>query len=186
MGVVFINLKRILAAWLAALAFCLPATAGQDKLDDLLARLPEAEPSEARKLAAEIEMEWSKSGSAAMDLLLRRGRDAIEAGELDAAVEHLGALTDHAPGFAEAWHLRSVAFFKQDRYGLALADIGRALALEPRHFNVIFGLGVLLEELGRYQLAHEAFTRVEAIHPHHENVSSARERVARKLGGAEL
>jgi len=186
MVAVLTNLKRIVAVFFATAVFCLPATAGEDRLDALLAQLTEAEPAEARKVAAEIEMEWSKSGSPAMDLLLRRGQDAIEAGENTAAIEHLSALTDHAPGFVEAWHLRSVAFFRQDRYGLALADIQRALALEPRHFNVIYGLGVLLEEMGQYALAHDAFSRVLAIHPHHENVSSARERVARQLGGAEL
>ena len=180
------DLKRIVAAFAVVAIFCLPATAGSERLDTLLARLSEAGPGEARKVAAEIEMEWSKSGSPAMDLLLQRGEDAIEVGEFGAAIEHLSALTDHAPRFAEAWHLRSVAFFRQERYGLALADIRRALVLEPRHFNVIYGLGVLLDEMGRYELAYDAFSRVLAIHPHHENAFSARERVARELGGAEL
>jgi tetratricopeptide (TPR) repeat protein len=156
------------------------------RLDALLSDLSQAGPAEARKIAAEIELEWSKSGSPAMDLLMRRGEDAIEAGDLDAAVEHLSALIDHAPNFAEAWHLRSVAFFKQDRYGLALADIERALVLEPRHFNVIYGLGVLLDETGHPDLAYDAFSRALAIHPHHEDVTKAKERVARDLGGAEL
>lgn len=160
--------------------------AGEARVDALLDRLAEAKPAEARKIAAEIEMAWSNSGSPAMDLLLRRGKDAIEAGDTTAAIEHLGALIDHAPEFAEAWHLRSVAFFKQDRYGMALADMEHALALEPRQFNVLYGLGVLLDELGRHALAYEVFTRVEAIHPHHDNVSSARKRAARELGGAEL
>jgi Flp pilus assembly protein TadD len=180
------NLKRIVAAFAVIAVFCLPATAEDRRLDALLSQLSDASPAEARKLAAEVEMEWSKSGSPAMDLLLRRGKDAIEAGEHTAAIEHLSALTDHAPGFVEAWHLRSVAFFRQERFGLALADIQRALALEPRHFNVIYGLGILLDEMGQYRFAHEAFTRVLAIHPHHENVSNARDRVARKMGGAEL
>ena len=101
--------------------FSLPAGAEQARLDALLSDLSQAKPEAARKIAAEIELEWSKSGSPAMDLLLRRGEDAIEAGDLEAAVEHLSALIDHAPQFAQGWHLRSVAFFKQDRYGLALA-----------------------------------------------------------------
>lgn len=186
MSTAFFNLKGLVAALVGAVAFCLPAAADEDRVDALLSRLAEADAPEARKIAAEIEMEWSKSGSPAMDLLLQRGEDAIEAGNEAAAVEHLSALIDHAPRFVEAWHLRSVAFFKQERYGLALSDIQRALVLEPRHFNVIYGLGVLLDEMGQPALAHDAFTRVLAIHPHHENVTTAQERVARKLGGAEL
>lgn len=180
------NLKRLVAACATVVIFCLPAAASEERLDTMLAQLSQAEPAEARKLAAEIEMAWSNSGSPAMDLLLRRGKDALEAGELDAAIEHLSALIDHAPRFAEGWHLRSVAFFKQERYGLALSDIEQALALEPRHFNVLYGLGIMMDEMEQYVLAHEAFTRVLAIHPHHEDVSRARERVARKMGGAEL
>ncbi|MFU8778140.1 MAG: tetratricopeptide repeat protein [Roseovarius sp.] len=166
--------------------FSLPALAEETRLDGLFAQLSQAEAPEARKIAAEIELELSRSGSPAMDLLLRRGEDAIEAGDLVAAVEHLSAAIDHAPGFAEAWHLRSVAFFRQARYGLALHDIERALALEPRHYNAIYGLGVLLDDLGQPDLAHAAFSRALAIHPHHENVTKARERVARSLGGADL
>src|SRR6056297_1913579 len=171
MGAAITNLNRIVTACLAVVTFSLPAMAEDTRLDALLSDLSQAEPAEARKIAAEIELEWSKSGSPAMDLLLRRGEDAIEVGDLDAAVEHLSALIDHAPDFAEAWHLRSVAFFKQDRYGLALADIERALILEPHHFNVLYGLGAVLDEMGQHAMAYEAFTRVMAIHPHHEDVS---------------
>jgi Flp pilus assembly protein TadD len=121
-----------------------------------------------------------------MDLLLRRGEDALEAGDMTAAVEHLSAAIDHAPGFAEAWHLRSVAFFRQERYGLALNDLAQAIVLEPRHFNAMFGMGRVLEETGRFALAREAFVQAHSIHPHHESVSEALERVSRKLGGTDI
>ena len=72
--------------------------------------LPEVEAKEARRLAREIEHEWSKSGSPAMDLLFNRGREALDGGDSRAAIEHLTALTDHAPKFAAGWHLRAIAF----------------------------------------------------------------------------
>ena len=110
----------------------------------------------------------------------------LEAGDLAMAVEHLSAAIDHAPDFAEAWHLRSIAFFRQERFGLALRDIERVIALEPRHFNAIFGLGVLLDELGKPALAREALLRAQAIHPHHEEIGTVLERVSGELGGATL
>lgn len=186
MGAAVINLNRIVAAGIAIVTFSLPALAEETRLDGLFAQLSQAEAPEARKIAAEIELELSRSGSAAMDLLLRRGRDALEANDIKGAVEHLSAAIDHAPDFAEAYHLRSVAFFQQERYGLALHDIEQALVLEPRHFNVIYGLGVLLDELGQPDLAQDAFSRALAIHPHHEDVTKARESVAREQGGADL
>ncbi|MBE0452567.1 tetratricopeptide repeat protein [Roseovarius autotrophicus] len=186
MGNVIKYLNRIVAASLAVVTISLPAWAEDNRLDALFAQLSAAEPAEARRIAAEIELEWSRSGSAAMDLLLRRGEDAIEAGDLAMAIEHLSAAIDHAPDFAEAWHLRSVAFFQQERYGLALHDIEQALAREPRHFNAMFGLGVLMDRLGEPALAREALLRAHAIHPHHKDVSETLERVSRKLGGADL
>lgn len=186
MGAANLNLNRIVAACFAIVTFSLPALAEETRLDSLFAQLTQAEAAEAGKIAAEIELELSRSGSPAMDLLLRRGEDALAAGEMAAAIEHLSAAIDHAPDFAEAWHLRSVAFFRQERYGLALHDIERALVLEPRHFNAMYGLGVLLKELGQADLAYEVFSRALAIHPHHKDVTNAREDVARDLGGADL
>lgn len=187
MGAVSLDLNRIVAAFLAIVMFSLPVTAAAGaRLDDLFAKLAQAESEEARRIAAEIDLELAQSGSPAMDLLLRRGEDALEAGDEGMAVAHLSALIDHAPDFAEAWHLRSIAFFRQGRYGLAMADIERALALEPRHYNAIYGLGVLLEETGQPDLAEAAFLRALAIHPHHEEVTSALERVRGALGGMDL
>ncbi len=186
MGAANFNLNRIVAAFAAIVTFSLPALAEETRLDGLFDQLAQAEAGEARKIAAEIELELARSGSPAMDLLLRRGEDAIESGDMAAAIAHLSAAIDHAPDFAEAWHLRSVAFYRQERYGLALHDIERALALEPRHFNAIYGLGVLLDELGQPDLARDAFSRALAIHPHHEDVTKARDNVARELGGADL
>lgn len=186
MGDVIKYLNRIVAAGLAVVTFYLPLAAEESRLDTLLADLAMAPPQEAQRIAAEIELEWAKSGSAAMDLLLRRGEDALEAGDFAAAVEHLSAAIDHAPDFAEAWHLRSIAFFRQERFGLALHDIEQALALEPRHFNAIYGLGVLLDEMGRPDLARDALLRGQSIHPHHKDISETLERVSRKLGGADL
>ncbi|HKL06108.1 MAG TPA: tetratricopeptide repeat protein [Roseovarius sp.] len=181
------HLNRTVAAFLAVVTFSLPA-AGQDRapLDDLFDRLEQAQPADARRAERDIEHAWAQSGSAAMDLLLDRGRDALEAGDSQAAIDHFSALIDHAPDFAEGWHMRSVAFSRVGRYGLALADIERALALNPRHFNAIYGLGVILEELNQPDLAHRAFTRVLAIHPHHEAVTKALERLDSQVGGSAL
>jgi len=179
-------LNHTVAALLALVMYSLPATAAETRLDTLFSQLDGAPPEEARRIASEIQLEWAKSGSPAMDLLLRRGEDALEAGDLTAAVEHLSAAIDHAPGFAEAWHLRSVAFFRQEHYGLALNDLAQVIVLEPRHFNAVFGMGRVLEETGRMALAHEAFERAQAIHPHHESVSDALERVSREMGGTNL
>ena len=181
------HLNRIVAAFLCLLAFPVPLSAqAAGDLDDLFARLAQADPGEARRIARDIEHAWAQSGSPAMDLLLSRGTDALDAGDSQAAIGHFSALIDHAPKFAEGWHMRSVAFARTGQYGLALADLERALALNPRHFNAIAGLGMLLEELNQPELAHRAFARVLAIHPHFEPVTKAMERLDSQVGGSTL
>ena len=62
-----------------------------------------AEAVDSKGITREIRMKWAQSGSDAMDLVLKRGQDALERGENDAAIEHFSAVIDHAPDFAEAY-----------------------------------------------------------------------------------
>ncbi len=182
-----LSLNSIVAAFAAIVAFSLPLAAQETRLDGLYADLSEAaEPKEARRLAKEIELEWTRSGSASADFLLKRGRDALQAGDIDEAIGHLTALTDHAPGFAEGWHMRATAFAAAELYGPAIADIERALALEPRHFNALASLGAILSAASRPEMAKEAFEFALAIHPHHEDVLKAMDHVDREIGGRDL
>ena len=134
----------------------------------------------------EIKAEWSKSGSAAMDLLLRRGREAIEKGDYPLAIEHLTALTDHAPQFAEGYHARAEAYFRADLYGPALDDLEKTLALNPSHFDAIFGLAVMFQEFGELRKAAELYRKVLALHPNHDNAREALSRLKRDGIGREL
>jgi len=121
-----------------------------------------------------------------MDLLLKRGRDALEAGDTKAAIEHLTALTDHAPDFAEGWHTRATAYFEAGLYGPALADLERALRLNPNNYNAIMGLAVILETFEQPKLAYEAYLQAQAIHPYHEGVGKALARLKPEIEGETL
>lgn len=155
-----------------------------DDLLDLLAQ--EEDPVEAARLAREVEERWSHSGSASMDLLLRRGKDALEAQELDRAVIHLTALTDHAPGFAEGWAARATAFFLQEEWGLALSDIEQTLILEPRHYGALFGLCIIMRELDEPDLATRACEASRDAYPAQEQLTGLMELLERETGGRAL
>lgn len=122
---------------------------------------------------ADVLREWSKSGSPAMDLLLRRGREAMLAGDLDGAIEHLTALTDHAPDFPEGWNARATAFYMKGRLGLAVADIQHTLALNPHHYGALSGLGLIFEQLDRPDMALRAYRASLALNPHQPPVVEA-------------
>lgn len=148
--------------------------------------MQEATPEEASRIEREIDLEFSKSGSATMDLLLKRGRDAVEAGRTQAAIEHLTALTDHAPDFAEGFYFRALAYFQADLIGPAFGDVERVLVLNPRHLGAMGLLGILMEEMGRPDMARAAYERVLDLHPHQGDVIEALARLAPDLNGQDL
>lgn len=170
-----------LAATVAMAVAAAPARA--DEVADLLRQLADPETERWQRVERQIIAAWSKSGSPAMDLLLQRGRDALGAGETEAAIEHLTALTDHAPDFAEGWNARATAYFRAGRYGPAMADIAQALALNPLHFGALSGLGTILEETGRHPQALEVYRAARAIHPHQPVLVRAVERLERRVAG---
>jgi tetratricopeptide (TPR) repeat protein len=182
---VFLN--RIVAAFLSLLLTCVAATA-QDaaKLDDLFTRLKAAEAGEASRIEREIWIEWSKSGSPAMDLLLQRGRDAMEMGDSLQAIEHFSAIIDHSPEFAEAWNARATAYYMAGEFGPSVADIAHVLTLNPRHFGALSGLAMILEESGKPERALEVYRAALAIHPHMQGAVEAVERLETEAEGQEL
>lgn len=160
--------------------------AAQVDVQTLTERLRTADANDAKRIERDIRRSWSRSGSASADLLLKRGRDALRAKKLDAAIEHLTALTDHAPEFAEGWHLRASAYFQAELYGPAIEDLAQTLVLNPDHFEAIQGLGAIFEQLGDRQRAYDAYAQVLAIHPHHSGVIEAMERLEPVVMGPEL
>lgn len=185
MGIRFHKLYRAVTALVLTIGVSFPALA-QSSVDDLLQELRTAQPEEAVRLNREIERLWSQSGSTSIDMLLRRGRQALEDERIDIAIEHLTAVTDHAPDFAEGWHARATAFYMKDLYGPALDDLQKALILNPQNYNALYGLGIMLQEFGELSRAEKAFSQVIDLHPHHESASNALERLKRDGIGREL
>ncbi len=162
------------------------AAGDPDRLDALFAELGEAEEGRAARIERQIIEEWSKSGSPAMDLLLRRGRDALQADDPAAALDHFSALVDHAPGFAEGYNGRATAHYLLGQFGPALEDIRQVLVLNPRHFGALQGFGIMLEEMGREAEALEVLRRVRALHPQAPHIGPAIERLQAALEGQTL
>jgi cytochrome c-type biogenesis protein CcmH/NrfG len=48
----------------------------------------------------------------------------------------------------------------------SIADIEKTLALEPRHFGALSGLGLVYLAMGREEDALKAFKRAHALAPH--------------------
>lgn len=164
-----------------------PRQTPEEREADLLRQLREAEdPRAATLIEGELRTMWSRSGSAAVDLLWTRGRDALEAGDPQAAIEHLTAAIDHAPAFAEAYVGRAAAYYLTNRAGPAIDDLRQALVLNPHHWEALQGFAVLLEELGREEDALEVWRRVTDIHPQNPVARTSVDRLEIALGGRTL
>ncbi|OZA11850.1 MAG: hypothetical protein B7Y02_08205 [Rhodobacterales bacterium 17-64-5] len=155
-------------------------------MDDLFTRLQAAGEEEAGRIETEIWIEWSKSGSPAMDLLLQRGRDALAVGDTVTAIEHFSAIIDHSPDFAEAWNGRATAYYTAGDFGQAVSDIAMVLQLNPRHFGALVGLASILESTENPERAVEVYKAALAIHPYLEGVAEAIERIEVTASGREL
>lgn len=181
--------KAVAALVLGLVLTAIPVRAQErstQNIEAMLKELGQADKADAKTLARDIRRHWARSGSASADLLLKRGRDALRAKKYDVAIEHFTALTDHAPDFAEGWHARASAYYQKDLYGPALDDLARTLALDPNHFDAIQGLGAIFEQLEDFDRAFEAYAQVLAIHPFHETVTEAMDRIEPKVKGPAL
>jgi tetratricopeptide (TPR) repeat protein len=146
----------------------------EEQLDQLFAALKVA-PSEQAAKAVErrISAIWSKSGSDTIDLLTRWADDAIEAKDYPLALDYLDRITALKPDYVEGWDKRANVFFMIEEFGKSLVDIEHVLALEPRHFGALAGLGSILRQLGEEQKAAAAYRRALEIDPYLDTVKQA-------------
>ena len=152
-----------------SLPFMTPAQAQEPTIDALFAQL-QNQPADSDRIIEKIKSIWAESGSASMDLLLKRGHDAREAGDLTAAIEHFSALVDHAPEFPEAYNARALAYFEAGYIGPAVVDLRMALALNPRHFKAMTGLAILQESLGQPENALKTYRMVLDLLPNNKDI----------------
>lgn len=138
----------------------------ETRLDRLYARLKEA-PDEKRAagIARNIQRELMNSGSPTIGLLMTQATAAVEAKDLPVALDLLDAVVRLKPGYAEGWNRRATVYYMLDDYGKSLADLERALALEPRNWEAIGGLASILNALDEKDGARAACAQALEIYP---------------------
>lgn len=154
------------------------------RLDTLFSELKRARNERAaERIAQRIGREWSRSGSASIDLLMQWSQKAIEESDHDVAMDLLDEVVTLAPGFAEGWNRRATLHFAMDNYAKSMADIARALELEPRHFGALGGMATILGNSGRNAAAMRAYERVLEVYPMKRDAQTELGRLADELAG---
>src|SRR5690606_8384100 len=143
------------------------AEAGEaDRLDELFSDLRrERSEKAAERIASFIREEWSRSGSATIDLLMQWSNKAVQEKKFDVALDFLDQVTTLAPRYAEGWNRRASVHYMMDSYAKSLADIERTLRVEPRHFGALSGMAAIFKLYDRKQAALDAYLRLLEIYP---------------------
>jgi len=142
------------------------AAARVRRLDGLFAVLKTAkDQDEGDVIVADIWRVWLQSGSAEMDGRMEQVIKLMAHGLLQQAIEALDEIVTAAPQWAEGWNKRATVLFLMGEYDRSLADIERVLALEPRHFGALAGIGMIRTEKGELREALAAYRRALAVNP---------------------
>ncbi len=161
-----------------------PQPIAELNLYELFGKLAESSgPRAGKAVESEILKRFHKSGSDTADLLMSWAVQAMEGKKYPLALDVLDQIVVLKPDFAEAWNKRATVHYLQDDYASSLADIRNVLALEPRHFGALSGLGLILEESGRKDRALEVFRRALEINPLLTNVKESLERLEKEIAG---
>jgi tetratricopeptide (TPR) repeat protein len=142
--------------------------------------------SSAKAVEERIWALWMTSTSDTANLLMTRVKTAVEAENLDLALQLLDAIVQLKPDYVEAWNRRATIYFMRKDYSRSLADLQQILAREPRHFGALSGLGLILQELGDDKLALDVYRRVLAIHPHLPRVPELIKSLTEKVDGRDI
>ena len=129
---------------------------------------------------------WVVSRSDTANLLMTRVKTAIEAKDLDLAIELLNAIVKIKPDYVEAWNRRATIYYMKKDYGHSLADIREVLRREPRHFGALSGLGLILQDIGDDKQALEVYRRALAVHPRLQRIPDLVKTLQEKVEGRDI
>ena len=127
-----------------------------------------------------------RSGSDTADLLMTRAVAALGADHRDVAGALLNKIVVLMPDWAEAWNKRATLRFLENDDAGSMEDLDHVLALEPRHFGALSGMGFILKRNGLDAGALKALRRALAIYPENEDLRKAVDQLAPEVEGRDL
>ena len=150
-----------------ALAECPAPPDHSAAIDDALAQLQASgNELEARDHNATLGELWLDAPDARAQALLDEGMARRESQNFLGAIEVLTRLVDYCPTYAEGYNQRAFSYFVAREYESAVADLDRALDLNPRHIGALSGMALALIELDRPTEAIPWLRRAVELHPY--------------------
>jgi tetratricopeptide (TPR) repeat protein len=168
----------------------LPAFHRSDRtqnLDFLFGAL-KAAPDDASAKAVEdrIWAMWTAAGNDTTGLLMSRAKKAIDDDNYGLALKLLDAVIEIKPEYTEAWNRRATVYFLKKDYANSLADLGKVLTREPRHFGALSGIGLIMQDIGDDKRALDAYRKALDVYPRLKGVSEKVKTLVEKVEGREI
>ena len=148
-------------------SFTASADQNDPRLKELFQQLHQTEELEAgESITQHIWELWYEIPDEEAKSLFDQGVALMAQSDYRSALIMLTRLTEMKPQFAEAWNRRATLLFLMGEFALSMRDIKTTLALEPRHFGAISGMGQILMRQNRLREARKAFEHALKINPH--------------------
>lgn len=165
----------ILAA-ISGLAVLLPCLCGlahadqnDTRLDSLFSNLKQTSAAhEGTAITDKIWEVWYQVPDEETQAMFNRGVVFMARADYRTSLLAFTRVTLMKPDFAEAWNRRATLLYMMGEFELSIKDIEKTLALEPRHFGAISGLGQIYMRQEKLSLARKAFEKALDINPHLE------------------
>jgi tetratricopeptide (TPR) repeat protein len=163
------------------------AAVRQETLDGLFKKLASASDGDTAKgLSNLIEHIWAHSDSDTANLLMARGTASLIAENYPLALSLFDKLVALKPDWAEAWNKRATTRFKADDFDGAMADINQTLKLEPRQYNTLVGMGLILQRSKLDKQALDVYRKALAINPQQPDLRKLVEELKISVEGRDI
>ena len=181
-----ILLVAFAAAYLVTGAVAARAAQDDPRLNALFAKLKTGSDEEARETERQIWQIWVEHKNPEIARLMQQGMTALNEDDAQQALDDFGKVVRADKNFAEGWNKRATAEFVTGDFDASVADIERTLALEPRHFGALSGLGQIYLAMNKKAQALKALRAALAIDPHLDGVREKVDELKKEVEGSPI
>ncbi len=136
------------------------------RLDDLFAILQQTENTQTIQITENQIWEiWLQHANADVAQLILVGTQRMNSQRYAEAMVVFNRLTESYPDYAEGWNKRATLNYVLGNFDASISDIEKTLALEPRHFGALSGLGMVYIQRKELSKAKKAFEDLIEVHP---------------------
>lgn len=108
---------------------------------------------------------WTRSGDSAIDELMARASEEMQAGRYARAISVLTTVVEKKPEYAEGWNRRATVYYLDGQFERSIADCHQVLKRNPGHFGALSGMGQIYFQLEDWGKALEWYRRALEVNP---------------------